>query len=371
MKVLFMANIPSPYRVDFFNELGKYCDLTVTFEGRTATDRDEKWKAAESKNFKAQFMKGIRTKSDQFLCFDIIKVIKSGFDRIIVGGYSTPTAMLAIEYMRLHKMPFWIEADGGLISQDSALKYRVKRHFISAASGWFSSGKATGDYLVHYGAKKENIYQYPFSSLRESDILSNLVSSERKKQIRDELKMEEEKIVISVGQFIQRKGFDILLKAWKGCSEVAGLYIIGAEVTEEYTRLQKELKLKNVHFVGFKSQNELKKYYQAADMFVLTTREDIWGLVINEAMANGLPVVTTERCVAGLELVKNGVNGYIVPVENVEETSNAINDILQNSKMQVAMAKSNLSTIRNYTIEQMAIKHMEVFETENHEKNRC
>lgn len=41
MKVLFMANIPSPYRVDFFNELGKYCDLTVTFEGRTATDRDE------------------------------------------------------------------------------------------------------------------------------------------------------------------------------------------------------------------------------------------------------------------------------------------------------------------------------------------
>ena len=49
MKVLFMANIPSPYRVDFFNELGKYCDLTVTFEGRTATDRDEKWRAAESK----------------------------------------------------------------------------------------------------------------------------------------------------------------------------------------------------------------------------------------------------------------------------------------------------------------------------------
>ena len=61
MKVLFMANIPSPYRVDFFNELGKYCDLTVTFEGETATDRDKKWKAAEYKNFKAHFMKGFRT----------------------------------------------------------------------------------------------------------------------------------------------------------------------------------------------------------------------------------------------------------------------------------------------------------------------
>lgn len=369
MKVLFMANIPSPYRVDFFNELGKYCDLTVTFEGRTATDRDEKWRAAESKNFKAQFMKGIRTKSDQFLCLEIIKVIKSGFDRIIVGGYSTPTAMLAIEYMRLHKIPFWIEADGGLISQDSPLKYRIKHHFISAASGWFSSGKTTSEYFIHYGAKKEKIYQYPFSSLRENEIFSKVISLEEKKKLREELKMKEEKIVVSVGQFIPRKGFDILLKAWKNCAKEAGLYVIGAEVTEEYVQLQKELKLKNVHFIGFKNKEELKKYYQAADIFVLVTREDIWGLVINEAMASGLPVVTTERCVAGLELIKNGVNGYIVSVENVEETSNALNKILQDSAMQEIMAKSNLDKIRNYTIEQMATKHMEALENKDYEKN--
>lgn len=369
MKVLFMANIPSPYRVDFFNELGKYCDLTVTFEGRTATDRDEKWRAAESENFKAQFMKGIRTKSDQFLCFEIIEVIKSGFDRIIVGGYSTPTAMLAIEYMRLHKIPFWIEADGGLISQDSTLKYRIKHHFVSAASGWLSSGKTTSEYFIHYGAKKEKIYQYPFSSLRENEIFSNVISLEEKKKLREELKMEEEKIVVSVGQFIPRKGFDILLKAWKNCAKEAGLYVIGAEVTEKYVQLQKELKLKNVHFIGFKNKEELKKYYQAADIFALMTREDIWGLVINEAMASGLPVVTTERCVAGLELIKNGVNGYIVPVENVEETSNALNKILQDSAMQEIMAKSNLDKIRNYTIEQMATKHMEALENKDYEKN--
>lgn len=189
MKVLFMANIPSPYRVDFFNELGKYCNLTVTFEGKTATDRDEKWKAAESQNFKAYFMNGIRTKSDQFLCFEIINVIKSGFERIIVGGYSTPTAMLAIEYMRLHKIPFWIEADGGLISQDNALKYKIKRHFISAASGWFSSGKMTTKYLVHYGADESKVHLYPFSSLKEQDILKQVPSTEEKMLMRQKLKL--------------------------------------------------------------------------------------------------------------------------------------------------------------------------------------
>lgn len=190
MKVLFMANIPSPYRVDFFNELGKYCDLTVTFEGRTATDRDEKWRAAEYQNFKAILMNGIRTKSDQFLCVEIIKIIKTGFDHIILGGYSTPTAMLAIEYMRMKHIPFWMEADGGLISNDNRLKYKIKRHFISAASGWFSSGKMTTEYLTHYGADKSKVHVYPFTSLKAADILPAVPNSEEKMRLRKKLGME-------------------------------------------------------------------------------------------------------------------------------------------------------------------------------------
>ena len=50
----------------------------------------------------------------------------------------------------------------------------------------------------------------------------------------------------------------------------------------------------------------------------MPTREDIWGLVINEAMAYGLPIITTDNCLAGLELIKNEENGYIIPVNNTE-----------------------------------------------------
>ena len=97
--------------------------------------------------------------------------------------------MLAIEYMRLHKIPFWIEADGGLISQDNALKYKIKRHFISAASGWFSSGKMTTKYLVHYGADESKVHLYPFSSLKEQDILKQVPSTEEKMLMRQKLKL--------------------------------------------------------------------------------------------------------------------------------------------------------------------------------------
>lgn len=366
MKVLFMANIPSPYRVDFFNELGKYCDLTVTFEGRTATDRDEKWRAAESKNFKAQFMKGIRTKSDQFLCLEIIKVIKSGFDRIIVGGYSTPTAMLAIEYMRLHKIPFWIEADGGLISQDSPLKYRIKHHFISAASGWFSSGKMTTKYLVHYGADESKVQVYPFSSLREQDILKQVPSAEEKMLMRQKLKLGGGKMILSVGRFSYLggygKGFDILLKAMRICTEEYTLCIVGDEPTQEFIEMKNNMKLDNVVFVGFKTKEDLKDYYIAADIFCLQTRGDVWGLVVNEAMAYGLPVITTDKCVAGVELIKDDKNGYVIPVEDYELLAEKIIKIGEKWETQRDMSYNALQTIRDYTIENMALAHRKLLE---------
>lgn len=168
------------------------------------------------------------------------------------------------------------------------------------------------------------------------------------------------KIVISVGQFIPRKGFDVLLSAWKDCNKEYELYIIGAEPTKEYIDIKNRLKLDNVHFEGFKTKEILKKYYCAADLFVLPTREDIWGLVINEAMANGLPIITTNRCVAGLELVEDGVNGFIVPTEDSAALAAKINKILADDSLRQRMAMESLKRIRPYTIENMSLAHCAV-----------
>lgn len=355
MKILFLTNIPSPYRVDFFNELGKQCDVTVAFEGKTATDRNENWKNRDSFNFKFVFLKGIRIKTDQFLCLSILKILKQKWDKIIICGYSSPTTMLAIEYLKLKKMPFYIEVDGGLIKQDNSIKYKIKKYFLSSATGWFSSGKETTKYLVHYGADKNKIIEYPFTSLKEQDILRQIPTEQEKLNLRKELNLKEEKIILSVGQFIYRKGYDVLIKAMQNIDKNIGVYIIGDTPTEEYLNLQKQFNLTNLHFVGFKTKEELKKYYITADLFVLPTREDIWGLVINEAMAMGLPIITTDKCVSGLELVENGVNGHIVPTENSEILAGKINKIFNEDYKR--MGENSLNKIKNYTIENMAKKH--------------
>lgn len=389
MKVLFLTNIPSPYRVDFFNELGKYCDLTVAFEGKRATDRDDRWKAPLAENFKAIFMKGIRVKSDAFFCVEILKVLKDRWDHIVICNYYTPTSSLAIASLKLRRKRFYIEADGGFIKEDSALKYLYKRLLISSASGWFSSGGYTTRYLRYYGAKKDRCYRYPFSSIREDDILDKNLSIEDKRVIRKELGIihdhrsttdseryktdivasefdeqrelnSELKVVLTVGQFIHRKGIDILIQAAARLDHNIVVYIVGGTPTEEYKKLVSDTGAL-VRFMDFTSKEELQKYYRAADVFVMPTREDIWGLVVNEAMAQGIPVVTTNRCIAGLTMVRNGYNGFIVSVEDPGALAKGIRRCIQ-SKSLTKMSKNSLIVARKYTIEKMVEKHLEVFE---------
>ena len=119
---------------------------------------------------------------------------------------------------------------------------------------------------------KENIYRIPFSSLYKKDIEQEIVSRERKKEIKSLLGMKETKIILSVGQFIHRKGFDILIDAARQIDGNVGIYIVGGEPTPEYLEQISSHGLNNIHFLNFMSPSELKKYYDSAkeEYFVKT-----------------------------------------------------------------------------------------------------
>lgn len=361
-KILFLANIPSPYRVDFFNEFGKLCNLTVTFEGEKATDRNEKWGGKEAEHFKAIYLNGIRYNAEQFLCLDIVKILKKNWDVIIVGVYSSLTSILAIEYMKRHHMKFIISADGGFIVSESKMKYKLKRHLISSASYWLSTGRTTTEYLVHYGAQKDKCYIFPFTSLLREDVeRAKVIAYKDKKIYKDKLKIKENKVILSVGQFIYRKGFDLLIKSVNGIPSDTGIYIIGGKLTNEYSLLKEEYHADNIHFIDFLNKEELIDYYAAADIFVFPTREDIWGLVINEALAYGLPVLTTDKCIAGLELIHEEINGWIIPADNLEKLIEKLQSILKIDDLG-EYRNSCIEISKAYTIENMAFIHYEILD---------
>lgn len=120
--------------------------------------------------------------------------------------------------------------------------------------------------------------------------------------------------------------------------------------------------LSNVHFVDFLGKDELREYYNATDLFVLMTRGDTWGLVINEAMANGLPVITTKRCVAGVELIKDGENGYIIDADDTNALVDKIETLRDNSILREQMAEANIKKMQTNTIDRIAKEHIKVLE---------
>jgi glycosyltransferase involved in cell wall biosynthesis len=362
MKILWLTNIPSPYRVEFFNEIGKYCDLTVLFERACSSERDVSWTKYQFVTFKGVIKKGINIGADKAVSLNTLKYLKKeSYDHIVISNPLTPTGIIAIHYMRMKDIPYSIVSDGGFPKGGKGFKEVFKKHILKGASFYFSTASVHDKYYSMYGAKSENIVRYPFTSLKNDDILKKPLERAEKEKYKKNLGMKEEKIILSIGQFIHRKGYDILLKASKKLGENVGVYIIGGTPTEEYLKIIDELKINNVHFEGFKTKEQLSEYFMAVDLFVLPTREDIWGLVINEAMAYGLPIVTTSKCVAGLELVRNNENGFIVPVNDSGALKESIKTILESNTLLECMAKNNLSKIRHYTIENMARKHIEIF----------
>ena len=354
MKVLYLTNIPSPYRVEFFNKIAENCDLKVIFDSLSAKDRSNDWFNNSNIKFEYCVIKSgnvIRLK----------KEIMKEYDLIIIGGYSTLNGLLSIELLKLRKRKFIINADGGFIASDNFVIKALKKHFISSASYYLSTSKGTNEYLTYYGAKDENIYIYPFTSLSKKDILNKPLTHEEKLKLRCNTKFNCDKLFVSVGQFIPRKGFDVLLKAFntKEMEKNKLLVIGGGPLKEKYLKYIEANNIKNIYIMDFVRKNELIDIYKYSDVFVLPTREDIWGLVINEAMSLGLPVISTNQCLAAKELINQN---YLYDCEDINSLREQLKNINKKSYNELYdIGKNNIKISGKYTIESMANEHIRIF----------
>lgn len=362
-KCLFVTNLPSPYRVDFFNELTKYFDLTVLYERDKSSERDKKWTGDSTRLYKEKYAKVKPYKSDQSKGSGLIKAVKEEkFDFLIITNYASPSVMRLILWCVFNGVDYCLEYDGGFNKKDPILKRFIKRFLITHAKKHIDSSGQHMDYLSSLGVKKEAIFKYNFSSIKTNDILDKPLTKEQKNKIKKNLLITNSTVVLSIGQFIYRKGFDLLIQAASHLPKDIGFYIVGGEPTEEYLLLKEKYNLSNIYFVGFQNKEQLSLFYKCADLFVFPTREDIWGLVINEAMSYGLPVVSSDRCIAALEMIKPGENGYLFKSENVESLVDKLRLIIKNSNAFEKYGESSLRVARKYTIEEMALSHKNIFD---------
>lgn len=362
MKVLFCVNIPSPYRVDFFNELGRHCELTVCFERSSSSERDAKWVSDRAINYTAVFLKLRPFSYDRTVGWGLMQYLrKCDADIIVMANYYSPSAMMALSYLRWSGRPFYMEDDGGFYSEEKGAKRWLKKWLVGGCFKYLTTSEESMKHLEYLGLKRTQIHKYPFSSVKESAISSlEDCQKDKKAAVKRQLGIPEEHVIVAVGQFIYRKGFDILLDAFEKIqSGSIGLYLIGGKPTDHYLEQIKRLKLKHVHFPGFMSRDELSAYYKMADVVAFPTREDIWGLITNETFAYGVPVVATDRCISALEMVENGKNGYVVPVNDSQALAEKLKQVIDTGSEYYARAC--LQTAHQYSIEAMVEAHLKIW----------
>lgn len=348
MKVFFAFNHPAPYKVRTFNELNKYFDIFVIFERTKAKNRPLSFYNCNQYDFPHMFLKRGSFGDEQSNTGELKKYLKhhhQEYDLIVMNGYSTISEMRAIRYLIKKKIPYVLQINGGIPHKNNAIKRRLKNYFISHAYKYLSPGDIADEYLLTYGAKKEDILHYPYTTLEQKDNLTNLIKD--KEPIRKKYNLPSSPLFIAASQFIERKNNVYLIHLFKNVN--ANLLLIGdGKEKDLYKEIIEKEKINNVFVRDFVPKETLYEILQGADYFITLSKEDIYGHSTLEALANGLPVISSDRVISSRQIIKNNENGFLVSIEKEEEILSAINNI---GKIDLNKC---LASAKEYTIENSA-----------------
>lgn len=364
MKILIVTDNVAPYRIAWAEELGKTCDVTMAYYKEHDSERNDEWLVRNSKLIKMVKLPA-KIILNRSISFEFINFYRKAKPEIVVfDGYGIFPNLIGCLYMKFRKKNFYINIDGVVLdSKDNFFKKSLKKLIFTKNATLLCGSKFTMDYLKKYGAKESNMVEHNFSSVHEYEILKNVPTQEQRSQKKKEVGLPSIPMVLAVGRFLKLKQFDMLIKAFSTLDENYQLVVIGEGPEKEaYYELIEKLSLKHVQILEFMSIDQLKKYYFAADVFVLPSYSEVWGLVLNEAMAYGaLPIIASDRCVGGYDLIIKEKNGYQFQWDEINDLRVAMIKILNDTEKRISMSEESLALIRNYTIEGMARVHLECF----------
>lgn len=368
LKILAFNTVRAPYRVDLYNQLGLYFDLTVFFEQKHDCSRSKDWYSNDFKNFKMKHAKRW-DKSLRSPKFDVISAVSADkYNLVYMSEWSTITSLMLVFVCLFRRIPYVLSIDGhNNNKRANFIKDTIKKFFAQRATAIIGTGKTTTTYAKSLGVPGEKIYSIGFTTLFEREILPFPISNKEKESIKKHIGLAEEKhYALYAGRLIKLKGVDSLIKAWSQCKAPDSwrLLIIGDGNEEENLRnLVSKLNLDTVDFIPNVSKQELITYYKVSELFALNTKEDVWGLVVNEAMANGLPVLTTFQCVAGEELIENDVNGYLYDCDDVDSCARYLSKLMNEEKLRQQMGVNNMNKIKSFTIESEAKRIRDIIDS--------
>src|ERR1700730_13703543 len=280
---------------------------------------------------------------------------------VVIPGYSHPMTRVAARWCRRNHAASVLLADSHHLDHPrSKWKELLKRTWVrSHFDAAFTAGSVSASYRQTLGIPHSRMW-------RGCDVVDNEFFSmraafarQRGPVLREELGFPE-RYFLYVGRVSAEKNLFRLLDALntyhRSCgAEAWGLVMVGGgPMQKEISRRVSALRRKDVIVSPFRQADELSSYYAFASALVLPSVSEPWGLVVNEAMASGLPILASERCGCVMELVFPGINGYIFDPLRVENLVEVMERITSSKVDRLTMGAASVRIVGNFTPETWA-----------------
>lgn len=238
-------------------------------------------------------------------------------DFAIINGYVGIEQVTAIRYCQKHKISYAIESDTPLHVPENKMKAIIKRIYLKRllhhkCCYGFPGGTPQKENLVYYGIPEDKNYIMPMSVSRER-LMGAAEGYPSKDVLKAEMGIEGKTVFLFVGRLAPEKNVSLLINAFRTLHahyQETALLIVG-DGPERSSLMQMAHDMDSVHFAGYVVFPELVKYYKMSDILVLPSEYEPWGLVVNEAMTFGLPVIVSDKVGCRVDLVEDGKNGFV------------------------------------------------------------
>ena len=347
-KVLYLTLIESPYRVRFFNELAKFCDLTVLYERETSANRNAEWAKSVQGTYRTIYLNGIQVGNEHSFSFRILKYLFAGYDYIVVGSYNSYVQMMAILIMRLLRIPYILNLDGEPFLKGKSFKTKMKCFFLRGASAYFIAGEKSAESL-RANIGPQNIVPYYFSSLLEKEISSNAKQSCE----------ERNDTILVVGQYFSYKGMDVVLETARLDESLHYKFVGMGSRTEQFLKDFARKIPSNVEVIPFLQKADLEKEYKTCRLLVLPSRQECWGLVVNEAASFGTPIVSTWGSGAAVEFLSDDYPQFLAKPGDCHELLDCIYRCLSYADLS-SYRYFLTEKSKQYSIERSVREHLKV-----------
>lgn len=336
MRVLLLTNFPAPYNVPLYTELAQRNGFEFKILFLAATESNRSWQV-DSKRFQFdhEFLRGWhgfagRRELPVHVNSGVWRRIRTYNPQVIITtGYDALAYWQAALYCRLFNKRFvlWNGTTRLSAGRTRGPVGWLKKFFVSAADGYVAYGTKAAEYLSHLGAQPEKTSL----SINTVDMgrFRGMVKAEHAREgFREERDRYPSLLILYSGQLIPRKGVETLLEALAALRDPEiGLIIVGSgPLEQEFRDVSRKDGLDNVYFEGFQPYEDLHRYYALADVCVLPSLEEVWGLVVNEALASGVYVLCSDRAGAAHDLIDEPSNGVLFRPDDADELARVLKE---------------------------------------------